>query len=587
MYLGIDLGTTNTVVSRSFVDSTGKLVTEVVKIGQLYNDNWEKFETLPSAVFFDEDGVVGDTKGGFIVGREAKRQREQDKNNVVLNAKRFMGTSHFWTINKMKYEAKDIAAMVLQHCKKVIDREANMNYNTVVITVPASFNPEQIADTLRGAKQAGFKDDQVIIKHEPTAALLSFLDTEVKKNARDRFVDFSTKKRMMVFDLGGGTCDTSIIDVKVSNNEIQFTEIAIGRYQELGGLDFDAKLTYGLLNKYFKDNNIVDGTLTDKEKEVMYDKLMLASEKIKEKLSATIYGKLSSGSDVNIEEIQVKHNIPDFYNGKPYRIAITKAEYDKYTESLYIDENINYKKFEDMDKHKNIIGVIRKTLEDYKIPKNSIDFIFMTGGMSQFITVKEKIRDYMNKPIIAPEDPMYAVARGASIYQYYKVTEKKADKDYLLENTDNNSSENSDNLEVDPKKGKEVIVDKMMLAEAVLLDMNEGLPKVIIPKKTVVPNEGEVLNRFRTSSPSGVKLNIYAGEDEMDSSMRIQKSIEKSFTFPVESGTPFDIKYKINENKAIEMQIIIHDLHHQNLEISIHNDLRISEQNYNIFVEEV
>ncbi len=175
MYLGIDLGTTNSVVSRSFVDSEGKLFTEVVQVGQMFNDNWEKYDSLPSMVYFDTNGVIGDTAGGIIVGREAKRQRQQDKENVVTNAKRFMGTQHTWKIDGMNYEAKDIAAMVLQHCKKTIDREGNMNYETVVITVPASFNPEQIADTLKAAKQAGFTDDQVIIKHEPTAALLSFI----------------------------------------------------------------------------------------------------------------------------------------------------------------------------------------------------------------------------------------------------------------------------------------------------------------------------------------------------------------------------------------------------------------------------
>ena len=73
MYLGIDLGTTNSVVSRSFVDSEGKLFTEVVQIGQMFNDNWEKYDSLPSMVYFDTDGVIGDTQGGIIVGREAKR----------------------------------------------------------------------------------------------------------------------------------------------------------------------------------------------------------------------------------------------------------------------------------------------------------------------------------------------------------------------------------------------------------------------------------------------------------------------------------------------------------------------------------
>ncbi len=579
MYLGIDLGTTNTVVSRSFLDSDGKLVTEVVQIGQMFNDNWEKYNNLPSVVYFDNEGVIGDTRGGVIVGREAKRQREQDKNNVVLNTKRFMGTQHKWKIDGIEYEAKDIAAMVLQHCKKTIDREGNMNYETVVITVPASFNPDQIGDTIRAANQAGFQDDQVKIKHEPTAALLSFIDGESKKGKNERFIDFSEKKRVLVFDLGGGTCDTSVIDVQVGEHELSFTEVGIGRYQELGGIDFDAKFAIGLLNEFYKKNNILEGDISEKEKSLLYDKLILAAETLKEKLSATIYSKLSIDENVDIESVTARLNIPDFYKGEPYKIVISKAEYDEYTKSLYIDNNIHYKKFEDMDKNKNIIGVIRKTLEDYDIKKSSIDYVFMTGGMSKFITVKQKVEEYLGRPIICPENPMDAVARGASIYQYYKVKEDKENKEVKK----NNSEVSIQNA---VKNSHESFIDNMMLAEAVLLDINEGLPKVIIPKQTVVPYEGEINGEFSVTSPSGVKLNIYAAENEKDSSMRMQKCIEKSFTFPVKTGTLFDIKYKINENKAIDMKIVINDSYHQELDISIKSDLKISKKDYNIVMGE-
>lgn len=561
MFLGIDLGTTNTVVARSFVDSNDKLITEVVQMGQMSNDNWEKYPTLPSMVYFDDDGI--------IVGREAKRQREWDAENVVTNAKRFMGTQKKWKIDGDSYEAKDIAAMVLQHCKKTIDREGNMNYDTVVITVPASFNPDQIADTLRAAKQAGFSDDQVIIKHEPTAALLSFIDSEARKSRDERYIDFSETKRILVFDLGGGTCDTSVIDVQVDQNEFHFTEKGIGRYQELGGIDFDAKLATGLLNAYFEQEQIFEGDISDEEKEELYVKLRIAAETIKEKISSNIYAKMSMDDNVDVESIKVKHNIPGFRNGKPYRISITKAEYDQYTKDLYIDNDVHYKKFEDMDKNKNIIGVIRKTLEDYGIKKSSIDYAFVTGGMSQFLTVKQKVKEYLGCPVITPENPMEAVARGASIYQYYKIREDK---------------DEGTGVEVE-KKG-EGIVDTMMLAEAILLDMNEGLPRVIIPKKTVVPYEGEIIGEFKTTSPSGVKLNIYAAENEYDSSMRIQKNLEKRFIYPVESGTPFDIKYKINENKAIDIKIKLHDIHEQIVDISIRSDLKISEQNYKIKIDE-
>lgn len=576
MYLGIDLGTTNTVVARSFVDAKDNLITETVQIGQMDDDNWEKYPTLPSMIYFDDKDI--------IVGREAKRQRKQDSEHVVTNAKRFMGTIHKWEIDGIEYEAKDIAAMVLQHCKKTIEREGNMNYDSVVITVPASFNASQVQDTLLAAKMAGFKDEQVSIKHEPTAALLSFIDDQAKKQEHDRVVDFSDTKRLLVFDLGGGTCDTSIIDVKVENGEMNFTEIAIGRYQELGGIDFDDRLALGLMGKFFKDNNIYDEDISQRQKDIFYRKLKLAAESLKEKLSAAIYNKITQDPDADIDSVEARFNIPEFYEGKPLKIRINKKEYDEYTKSLYIDKNIRYRKFEDMDKDKNIIGVIRKTLEDYDIEKSSIDYIFMTGGMSKFPTVKEKLQSYLKCPVLMPENPMEAVARGASIYQYYKVKVTKHDGPVPKYEK---SAEANCEVKTEIQQDTTGIVDIMMLAEAVMLDVNEGLPKVIIPKKTIVPYSGEIKGAFRTASPSGIKLDIMAGEDEFDSSMRMQKSLEKEFQFPVKSGTPFDIKYTIDQNKAIKMTIVVDDKIHglQELELSVYSDMKIVEKDYNLAME--
>lgn len=567
MYLGIDLGTTNSVVSRSFVDARDNLVTEIVNIGQLFADNWDKYPSIPSMVYFSPEGR--------IVGREAKAQRDQDRDHVVTNSKRFMGTNRKWFINNEPFEAKDIAAIILQHCKRDIDRAGNMKYDSVVITVPASFNPDQISDTIQAAKIAGF--DNVIIKHEPTAALLSFIDEEALKQKQDRIVDFSTTKRILVFDLGGGTCDTSVIDVQVEDNDkITFTERGVGRYQELGGIDFDAKLAEGLLNSFFEKNKIMSGDLTDDQKDAMYRKLLLGAEVIKEKISAAIS---NADPSVDVETIEVVFVIPDFYKNKPLRLKLTKKDYDEYTKDLYIDKNIHFKKFEDLEKNKNIITVIRKTLEDYDIKPSSIDYVFMTGGMSKFLTVRQKVGEYLKKTIIMPQNPMDAVARGASIYQHYKVKQPSPTPTKV---TDGISSAASGGVE-----STAGITDHMMLAEAILLDVNEGLPRVIIPRKTFVPYSGEILGEFRTSSPSGVKLNIYAAEDEFDSSMRLQKSLEKMFRFPFRSGTPFDIKYKINENKEIEMKIFIDDgIHSDEMDLSVYSDFRILEKDMGVVTED-
>ena len=151
--------------------------------------------------------------------------------------------------------------------------------------------------------------------------------SKAKRGNEDKYIDFSKTKRILVFDLGGGTCDTSVIDVQVDRGEFHFTEVGIGRYQELGGIDFDAKLAEGLLNAFFQKNNILQGDISEVEMKEMYKKLLLVAESIKEKLSGRIYAKLSMDPNTDIEGVQVKHNVPNFYQGKTYSIVISKAEY--------------------------------------------------------------------------------------------------------------------------------------------------------------------------------------------------------------------------------------------------------------------
>ena len=564
MYLGIDLGTTNSVVARSFADVNNNFITEVIRIGQLdENDNWEEYEKLPSMVYFTPEGKT--------VGDKAKFLRDKERKYVVTNAKRFMGTDKKWTIYGKDYFARDIGAIVLQHCKKEIDRRSNMNYEGVVITVPASFTVAQTEDTIAAAILAGFDRNQVIVKHEPTAALLSYIDEQSRRKGAEREIDFSTKKRVLVFDLGGGTCDTTIIDVLIEDDKVKFKEIGVGRYTELGGIDFDRCFADKLLAEYFEAKNIRDNDLDEVDKAEMYRRLKLGAEKIKEKLSSKIKQELLNNPNCDIEEISVPYNIPNFYNNESHNLRISKRAYDEYTKDLYIDMKSRSRKISDAERNKNIISIVRETLETYDIDKDSIDCVFMTGGMSKFPTVQEKIREYLGKPVVVPVDPMNAVARGAAVYRFYNPTTILTDD----VKSDEGNADESRSIEVE---------DQMMLAESIMLNVSEGLPRVIIKRGTKVPYEGELRGMFKTASPAGVDLDIYSGDDEFDSKMRLEKNLSQQFDSPVKVGTPFDIKYSIDENKAITLTIIIDDgLHEpQELFISVYGDQNIVEQDYNI-----
>lgn len=542
MYLGIDLGTTNTVVAVGRKNVFGLVEAEVVELYQWVDENVEQTKTLPSVLYFEHGSV------DIYIGQEGKNKRHQDSSRVIYNTKRYMGQDDGWNIDGKEFKAKDVAGQILRWCRQVLAKDFNDELDSVVITVPASFDASQTEDTVEAARIAGFKKEGIRVLHEPTAALLDYVHKQSILSEETREVDFSESKRVLVFDLGGGTCDVSIIDVTQEEYNVNFEEIAIGRYEDLGGIDFDALVAKGLLNKFFEVNSVKESDFDEEVLEVMFQQLRLFAEEGKEWLSDQIKKKKLFGM-TDFDDITKKKNITDFYEGKTFKFELSKKEYDDYTKSLYSrEEHINHTQ-DDYEENKSIIKPIENTIRDYQIDVESIDYIFMTGGMSKFDTVQEKICELIQKPVIYPDDPMHAVARGAAIYHYY-----------LVDVFDEKAS------------SKKIITPKAVLAESILIDIDEGLPEVIISKNQTIPYEGVLENRFTTTSPSGIRIDLYSGESAYDSRLRIQRSYIKEFDVPIISGTSFDVEYSISENKVVDLRLIMHDQHNQVVEVAMDRD---------------
>ncbi|CCJ34128.1 Hsp70 family protein [Caloramator australicus] len=560
-YLAIDLGTTNTVVAVGGKNNSGEFKTEIITISQLNVMRMiEDKNYLPSVLFVDQDG-------SRLVGQIAKDMKLFQSGRTISNSKRFMGTSYKWEIDGQIIRPKDVAYEILKLCRNAAQKYLLRDVKEVVITVPASFNNDQIRDTIEAAVMAGFDRNKIEIIPEPTAALIDFINRESTKDNDFKVIDFSTNKRILVFDIGGGTCDISVVDVMQNGRNLKFKEIAVGRYEELGGIDFDLWAADYLLMKFLKENDILPETLTEEEVRDLTNKLVVFAEEAKERISSDVANKIMMGIEGNFDNISYSKGIIEFYKNKSYEFKITKKEYDEATRSLYYKSINKPRTNKEERQFKNIEDPIIETLREYNIPINSIDYVYMTGGMSRYIEVQNRVKEILGKPIVISPYPMESVARGAAVYHYYNV-----------ESTKLNSLPNSyisDVKMVETHTSYDII---NVLAEAVMIDVSNGLPEVIIPAEHPVPFEGALRGKLKTTSPSGIKINIYGGKSPYDSRMRIQKSYKTKFRYPVQTGTPIDIEYKIDKNKILSLSIIIRDSLNQRIDLSIESDIEFEER---------
>ena len=346
--IGIDLGTTNSCVS--YMEGTTPTVIP----------NSEGARTTPS--------VVAVTKSGErLVGQVAKRQAVVNADNTIQSIKRKMGTDEKVKLADKMYSPQEISAMILQKLKEDAQNFLGSPVTQAVITVPAYFNDAQRQATKDAGKIAGLEVLRII--NEPTAAALAYgLDKENEAG-----------HKILVYDLGGGTFDVSILEI---NNGV-FEVLSTNGDTHLGGDDFDNAIIE-LLVEDFKANNGIDL----KGDKMAMQRLKEAAEKAKIDLSASIT------ATINLPFITADANGP-----KHLEYVLTRAKFESLIDD-YIKESINK---------------VQLALNDAKLSKNDIDKVILVGGSSRIPAVQEAIKNFMGKEPFKGINPDECVAIGASI----------------------------------------------------------------------------------------------------------------------------------------------------------------------------
>ena len=344
--IGIDLGTTNSCVA-------------VIEGGEaVVIPNAEGARTTPSVVHFKKDGER-------VVGRVAKQSAVSAPDRTIASIKRDMGTDNKVTIDGKAYTPQEISAMILQKLKSDAEAYLGDTVTEAVITVPAYFTDAQRQATKDAGKIAGMEVKRII--NEPTAAALAY------------GIDKETDQKIMVYDLGGGTFDVSIIEMGDGVQEV----LATAGNNRLGGDDFDQKIVDWMVAS-FKAETGVDLS-ADK---MAVQRLREAAEKTKIELSG------STSSNINLPFITADATGP-----KHLDLTLTRAKFNELTASL-VDATM---------------GPVRQALSDSGLSASQIDKVLLVGGSTRIPAVQEAIQKFMGKEPFKGINPDECVAMGAAL----------------------------------------------------------------------------------------------------------------------------------------------------------------------------
>ena len=344
--IGIDLGTTNSCVAVLEADTPTVII------------NKEGYRTTPSVVAFSKEG-------DRLVGDLARRQAAVNPERTVFSIKRYIGSDYRKRIDGKNYSPQEISAMVLMKLKKDAEEFLGEEVTDAVITVPAYFNDAQRQATKDAGRIAGLNVLRII--NEPTSAALAY------------GLDNGRPQKILVYDLGGGTFDVSIIEI--GDNVIEV--MATSGDNHLGGDDFDERIVSYLVEQFKRSDNI--NLLKDPS---AMQRLKEEAEKAKKELSSCV------NANINLPFISMAKD-----GAHHMDIRITRDLFDRLTYDLI----------------ESTVTPVENALHDAGLTKSQIDMVLMVGGSTRIPAVQEKVRKLMGKEPSRNVNPDECVAMGAAV----------------------------------------------------------------------------------------------------------------------------------------------------------------------------
>ena len=455
--IGIDLGTTNSCVA-------------VMECGQpVVIANTEGARTTPSVVAFTKTGER-------LVGEPAKRQAVTNAEKTISSIKREMGSDYKVTIDGKKYSPQEISAMILQKLKADAEGYLGEKVTEAVITVPAYFNDAQRQATKDAGKIAGLDVKRII--NEPTAAALAYgLDNE-------------KEQKIMVYDLGGGTFDVSIIEIGDGVIEV----LSTAGNNRLGGDDFDQKITDYMLAEFKK----MEGVDLSVDKMAL-QRLKEAAEKAKKELSS------ATTTNINLPFITATAEGP-----KHFDMNLTRAKFDELTHDLV----------------EKTAEPVTRALSDAGITASELGQVLLVGGSTRIPAVQDKVRQLTGKEPSKSLNPDECVALGASV-QGGKLAGDAGAGDILL-------------LDVTPL--------------SLSIETMGGVATRLIERNTTIPTKKSQIFSTAADNQTAVDINVVQGERQFARDNKSLGQFRLDGIPPAPRGIPqIEVTFDIDANGIVNV----------------------------------
>ena len=455
--IGIDLGTTNSCVA---VMEGGKPTVIT---------NAEGMRTTPSVVAFTKTGER-------VIGEPAKRQAVTNAEKTIASIKRHMGTDYKVQIDDKAYSPQEISAMILQKLKSDAENYLGEKVTEAVITVPAYFNDAQRQATKDAGKIAGLDVKRII--NEPTAAALSYgLDNE-------------EEQKIMVYDLGGGTFDVSIIEIGDGVIEV----LSTAGDNKLGGDDFDNVITQYMLDEFKKQEGV--DLSTDK---MAMQRLKEAAEKAKKELSS------ATTTNINLPFITATAEGP-----KHFDMNLTRAKFDELTAHLV----------------ERTAGPVSSALNDAGMTASELSKVLLVGGSTRIPAVQDKVQQLTGKEPFKGINPDECVAIGASV-QGGKLAGDAGAGDILL-------------LDVTPL--------------SLSIETMGGVATRLIERNTTIPTKKSQIFSTAEDNQSAVDINVVQGERQFAKDNKSLGRFRLDGIAPARRGVPqIEVTFDIDANGIVNV----------------------------------
>ena len=455
--IGIDLGTTNSCVG-------------VMEGGQpVVVANAEGARTTPSVVAFTKSGER-------LVGEPAKRQAVTNADKTISSIKRHMGTDYRVVIDDKKYSPQEISAMILQKLKTDAENYLGEKVTEAVITVPAYFNDAQRQATKDAGKIAGLDVKRII--NEPTAAALAYgLDNE-------------KEQKIMVYDLGGGTFDVSIIEIGDGVIEV----LSTAGDNRLGGDDFDQKVADYMIAEFKK----TEGVDLSADKMAM-QRIREAAEKAKKELSS------ATTTNINLPFISMNANGPLHFD-----MNLTRAKFDELTHDLV----------------ERTAEPVRRALSDAGLSASELGQVLLVGGSTRIPAVQDKVKQLTGKEPSKTLNPDECVALGASV-QGGKLAGDAGAGDILL-------------LDVTPL--------------SLSIETMGGIATRLIERNTTIPTKKSQIFSTAADNQTAVDINVVQGERQFARDNKSLGQFRLDGIPPARRGVPqIEVTFDIDANGIVNV----------------------------------